>query len=190
MTAGLYLLRHTTSGVLKSKTQLSEGRLLVGRAAEADLYLPDRSVSREHAELVIKKSRVTVRDLSSRNGTYVNDVRVEESAVLLRQRLRFGSVAFVLWDDSPWVMDGQMLEETADTRSAAWDDSLTPVLATLTAAQRRVFDLLIAGKLEKRIARELDLSQHTVHNHIRAIYRAFGVHTRAELLVRVLPQNE
>jgi len=189
MTAGLYLLRHTTTGVLKSKTPLSEGRLIVGRSAEADLYLPDRSVSREHAELLIKKARVTVRDLSSRNGTFVDDVRVTESPVLLRQRLRFGSVAFVLWDDSPCDLDVRLPEETEDTRTSGLDDSLSPLLGTLTTAQRRVFDLLIGGILEKHIAKELGLSQHTVHNHIRSIYRVFGVHSRAELLVRVLPKE-
>jgi DNA-binding NarL/FixJ family response regulator len=56
---------------------------------------------------------------------------------------------------------------------------------TLSEAQRRVFRLLCEGFADKKIAKELGLSQHTVHNHTRAIFQAFGVHSRVELLVVV-----
>ena len=55
---------------------------------------------------------------------------------------------------------------------------------------RIIEELETQGLLEKQVARELGISRHTVHNHIRVIYRAFGVHSRAELLVRVRQQSE
>ena len=56
----------------------------------------------------------------------------------------------------------------------------------LSRAQRRIFDLLLSDHPEKVIARRLSLSGHTVHNHVRAIFKAFEVHSRTELLVRFL----
>ena len=43
----------------------------------------------------------------------------------------------------------------------------------------------MAGFAEKAVAAQLGLSRHTVHNHVRAIYRAYGVRSRAELLARL-----
>jgi DNA-binding CsgD family transcriptional regulator len=45
---------------------------------------------------------------------------------------------------------------------------------------------LLNGDSEKQVARKLDLSQHTVHVYVKALYRRFGVSTRAELLSRYL----
>jgi DNA-binding CsgD family transcriptional regulator len=52
----------------------------------------------------------------------------------------------------------------------------------LSAARRRVYDLLLTRMPEKSIARQLGLSPRTVHHHVTAIFLAFGVHSRAELL--------
>jgi DNA-binding CsgD family transcriptional regulator len=60
------------------------------------------------------------------------------------------------------------------------------VVDSLTPAQRRVFTYLVDGIVEKRIAALLGLSRHTVHNHVRAIYRAFEVQSRPELLARLV----
>jgi DNA-binding CsgD family transcriptional regulator len=59
----------------------------------------------------------------------------------------------------------------------------------LTAAQRRVFDLLLEGLPEKRIARKLKISQHTVHNHVRKIYVAARVGSRPELLAQFVSRK-
>lgn len=46
---------------------------VMGRAEGCDLRLEDDTASRRHAELIVGADGVTVRDLGSRNGTYVND---------------------------------------------------------------------------------------------------------------------
>lgn len=58
--------------------------LLIGRGEDAGLCLPNASVSRHHARLVIDGRRVFVEDLSSDNGTVVNQHLV---AVGTRQEL-------------------------------------------------------------------------------------------------------
>lgn len=59
-----------------------------------------------------------------------------------------------------------------------------PRLATLTARQRQVLARLLRGDAEKQIAFEFDLGRATVHDHVLALYRHFGVSSRGELLSR------
>uniref|UniRef100_A0A7C4QVH8 FHA domain-containing protein n=1 Tax=Schlesneria paludicola TaxID=360056 RepID=A0A7C4QVH8_9PLAN len=184
--SALYLVNLTPTGELKSKFRLPARRLLVGRSMNADLYLGDPSVSRRHAELLVNETHVSVRDLASRNGTFVDDKSVAHSVVHPQQKLRFGAVEFLLTAEEHLGMASSSAPDTTDMHMPPVHSGSQAVLEVLTPAQRRVFDLLIEGMLEKQIAWKLDISPHTVHNHIRAIYRAFGVHSRAELLVRVL----
>jgi DNA-binding NarL/FixJ family response regulator len=50
---------------------------------------------------------------------------------------------------------------------------------TLTLRQREVLELLMEGKSNKEIARTLNLGEGTVKIHMAALFRAFGVNTRA-----------
>jgi DNA-binding CsgD family transcriptional regulator len=54
----------------------------------------------------------------------------------------------------------------------------------LTPAERVVLFELLRGKTAKDIADTLDRSQHTVINHTRKVFAAFGVSSRARLLAR------
>jgi hypothetical protein len=62
---------------------LAEGELLIGRGAEADLQLDDVKVSREHAVLKLHDGALSITDLGSSNGTWVNAQRVEGERELL-----------------------------------------------------------------------------------------------------------
>jgi DNA-binding NarL/FixJ family response regulator len=53
----------------------------------------------------------------------------------------------------------------------------------LTPRQADVLRLLLAGKSNKLICRELDLAEGTVKNHLAAIFRALKVSTRMEAVV-------
>jgi hypothetical protein len=55
---------------------LQAARETIGRAPEADLFLDDVTVSREHAIIEREPDGFYLRDLESLNGTYVNRVRV------------------------------------------------------------------------------------------------------------------
>jgi DNA-binding NarL/FixJ family response regulator len=54
----------------------------------------------------------------------------------------------------------------------------------LSPRMRQTLDRLLAGDSEKQIARKFELSQHTVHVYVKAIYRGFDVNSRSELLAR------
>jgi DNA-binding CsgD family transcriptional regulator len=55
----------------------------------------------------------------------------------------------------------------------------------LSPRQRQVLALLQRGLGEKQVAAELDVSPHTVHDYVKAIYRQHGVSSRAELLTQL-----
>ena len=52
----------------------------------------------------------------------------------------------------------------------------------LTRRQREVLHLLGTGLTEKEVADDLDISIHTVHDHVKALHRTLGVGTRGELV--------
>jgi PAS domain S-box-containing protein len=58
--------------------------------------------------------------------------------------------------------------------------------AKLTPRQQQVLESLLTGQSKKEIAFALHISAHTVHNHVKAVYQAFGVSSRGELLARCL----
>jgi transcriptional regulator with AAA-type ATPase domain len=63
-----------------SKKELDIGpeTVVVGRNEACDLVLDDRKVSAVHMELVATERGVRLRDLGSRNGTFIGDTRVGE----------------------------------------------------------------------------------------------------------------
>jgi pSer/pThr/pTyr-binding forkhead associated (FHA) protein len=62
----------------------------VGRASDADLIVDAALVSRLHCRLEASADGVAVVDLSSTNGTFVNDARVEHGRLMAGDRLRIG----------------------------------------------------------------------------------------------------
>ena len=69
-----------------------------------------------------------------------------------------------------------------EVSSAPPDGDLTPRAA-------ETLRHLLAGDSEKEVARRMHLSPHTVHGHVKALYRRFGVSTRAELLAHHLRRD-
>lgn len=76
-----------------------------------------------------------------------------------------------------WLLRKKSRE--ADVRS-----STAPQLERLTPAQRAVFNLLMNGRGTAQIAKELERSTFTVRNHIKAIFKVFGVTSRPALIVK------
>lgn len=70
--------------------------LVVGRAPNSDIPVIDPTISRRHAEVECADSVVTIRDLGSSNGTFVNGTRVDASHINVGDVVTFGKVAFRL----------------------------------------------------------------------------------------------
>jgi pSer/pThr/pTyr-binding forkhead associated (FHA) protein len=68
----------------------------VGRAPRADFILDVALVSRLHCRLSAQEDRLEVFDLSSTNGTFVNDQRVERAVLASGDRLRVGRIELTI----------------------------------------------------------------------------------------------
>ncbi|MBC8444890.1 MAG: FHA domain-containing protein [Chloroflexi bacterium] len=96
--AFLFFEDGTLSG---QKLPISKRSILLGRGGaghECDIVLPERQVSRVHAEIFLDQGRYFLRDLGSKNGTYLNTQPVigavelhdnDDIQIALCQRIRF-----------------------------------------------------------------------------------------------------
>ncbi len=170
------------------KFPVATGIFIVGRSSGCDLVVRHASVSRRHAEIQVLGDCVTVVDLTSRNGTYIDDERIESGELTVGHKVTFGGVPFVLMSQDPTdeLADSRM--ETADHRDRGRMEIPEAITNQLSAAQQRVLVRLLNGLSEKDAARSLKLSPHTIHNHVRDIYSILNVHSRAELLALLLKQ--
>lgn len=74
---------------------IKKSSFIIGRSKECALRAGSEAISRKHCELKQADSGVTVQDLGSRNGTYVNDERIEGVQPLSHgDTLRIGPLEF------------------------------------------------------------------------------------------------
>ena len=156
--------------------RLEGDRLTVGRDPGSDLALDwDENVSRLHALLERLAGSWTVTDGDmSRNGTFVNEARVQGRRRLHDgDVLRFAGTLVIFRDPSAPA------HETPFVKSGAGVEAVTP-------AQRRVLVALCAPLLEERgpvaatpsnqeIADSIHLSVESVRSHLKTLFRVFEV---------------
>ncbi len=70
--------------------------LIVGRAPTCDLPVFDPTISRRHAELVADGDSLSLKDLGSSNGTFLNGAKVDTATVAIDDLVAFGKVPFRL----------------------------------------------------------------------------------------------
>ncbi len=61
---------------LDSEIRIDRSPFLIGRAGDCDLRLVCPMVSRHHCEIVIQQGAVLLRDVGSKNGTFVEGERI------------------------------------------------------------------------------------------------------------------
>ena len=71
---------------------LYDGENRVGRSQSCQIVLTGATVSRHHAVIHIQGGEITIEDLNSRNGTYVNGQRITHAAVRYQEPIAFGAV--------------------------------------------------------------------------------------------------
>lgn len=121
----------------------------------------------------------------------------EDEAGLVREALQRGALGYVPKSSRPDViLHALRLVLSGGTyvpREIMGGDGGSPAgpgpagLASLglTPRQAEVLPLLLAGKSNKQICRELGMAEGTVKSHIAAIFKALGVTTRMQALVAV-----
>jgi pSer/pThr/pTyr-binding forkhead associated (FHA) protein len=103
---------------------LAGAGLTLGRASTNEIALPDRSLSRRHAEFAVTPSGVRVSDLGSRNGVKVNGVPRTSAVLQHGDRLQIGIYTFEL-KAGPVVTAAPRVEVNCSMEEAANHDLTT-----------------------------------------------------------------
>ena len=153
--------------------QLDGEPLTVGRAARNRIVVgQDRSVSRLHALLVQVASSYSVRDLSSRNGKYINGERIIGERVLRPgDELRIGTV--------------RIFYRAADVAGETVDTVVVEPPPTLTRREREILstlcrpialgDMFTEAVSVAEVARQLSVTSGAVKQHLLNLYAKFDV---------------
>lgn len=81
--------------------QLRDGVNQFGRGAASDFQIADPSVSSSHCRIVVSNGTVSILDLGSTNGTFVNGTKIQEQAIQDGQSIRLGNVEMIFYADAP-----------------------------------------------------------------------------------------
>ena len=112
------------AGPLEGKTfPLTEAELSVGREPSNQISLLDSLVSRRHCVIRREGQGFLIKDLDSRNSTFVNNVPVKERLLADGDQIRIGK--------SILVFQGLQQERTGDGASVRLDSAPTPSGATM-----------------------------------------------------------
>lgn len=108
--------------------------LTIGRDPCCDLVLKDAFVSSRHARIERKTTGFVIRDLHSRNGTFLNGSRVTEASLTLNDRLRLGETVYIFSESSA-------TRPVTASKNPAWNRQLE----RLPAFAATSFPVLITG---------------------------------------------
>ncbi len=89
---------HVREGRIRTSTgdpwiEVGQDPVILGRNPACQIVVDDAKVSAVHVEFLATEDGVRVRDLGSRNGTYVGDVRIGEIVLAVAATLRIGTTS-------------------------------------------------------------------------------------------------
>lgn len=159
---------------------LTGHRVTVGKLSTSVVSLDqDATVSRVHAVLENFGFAWSIRDLGSRNGTYVNGEKITAERVLRSgDELRLGSSRLIFWQAT------QAGEAMADDQTESDERQLRPRLTP------RELDVLVAlcrplvsgdpfaqPTSIHQMARELFVTEAAIKQHLQNLYEKFSIRT-------------
>ncbi|AYF45958.1 FHA domain protein [Halobacteriovorax sp. BALOs_7] len=113
-----------------TKKILIKNKITFGRNKEVvDIVLDDPKVSSKHFEIIYDKSSILVRDLSSKNGTFINQKRIEnEEPLYVYDILKAGSISISIDAKSLTSSEFERLYRKTDPNY--WGENITNILKT------------------------------------------------------------
>ena len=117
----------------KKRFPLKTGGTIVGRDAKySEVVLPALHVSRQHAELLVdgKSESVTIKDLGSANGTFVNGERVTQAQLRPGDQITFDTISLTLYgpgqDPDETVFQARAVESRLEQTTVRGVERLAP----------------------------------------------------------------
>lgn len=142
-----------------------EGEIIVGRASDLDLVLVEDMVSRKHAKMVAQNGTLSITDLGSTNGTFVNGEKIRRTDLKRNDRILIGTSIIKVIPASEMTMDvgqdpgslRQMMEDLAgrapesSTMSGDLEEVPLPDLLQLFATNKKSGVLTISGNRRGKV---------------------------------------
>jgi hypothetical protein len=97
-----------SDGLPAETIMLKSGVNRLGRSSSNDFQIQHPTISRFHCEIEVRDNAMSVRDLDSSNGTFVNDQPVGTAQLETGQILRLGDVKLEVKDAPQPVAEGEM----------------------------------------------------------------------------------
>jgi pSer/pThr/pTyr-binding forkhead associated (FHA) protein len=168
---------------------LDDERVTVGKSSTNLVSLDhDSTVSRVHAVLEKLGNAWSVRDVGSRNGTYLNGERIAAERVLRSgDELRIGKSKLVFWEVKG-TDEATLGEATVSVAPAQPAPHLTRrELEVLVVLCRPLVsgDPFPEAVSVKQMAQELFVTEAAVKQHLQNLYDKFGIPPEGERRVRL-----
>ena len=103
-------LKHILNSIVVSEIDMHEGEYTIGRAQGNSLQIEDGVISGQHAVINMKRNEymdaifdISIKDLGSTNGTYVNSEKIKEQRLNHGDHIRIGTHEFKIFDDQAGV---------------------------------------------------------------------------------------
>src|SRR5690242_19288041 len=127
------LLVHCPDGQTKT-VPLNAERLSVGRSSAAEISFPeDAGLSRQHFAFESEGEDWTVRDLGSKNGTFVNNIPLKARLILKPgDRITAGHLVIVFEPESAAAAPGVVVFEGTDANSPSTSTVVTSLEGALS----------------------------------------------------------
>ena len=122
MEVDLILLKN---GDPRKSFSLPSSVTVVGRRQDCDLCVPLMVISRRHCQITMEEEIVKIRDLGSRNGTFVNSERVDETLICAGDEIQIGPLKFVIRIDG--VPQEASIKGTSDKENVSKGTSRSEV---------------------------------------------------------------
>jgi two-component system, NtrC family, response regulator GlrR len=118
-----------------------------GSAVHCELVVADKAVSRVHFELDPRPDGLWVKDLGSRNGTYVNGVKVTEARIPAGSTIRIGTTDMtVAYGNPDPVADPSPDEQVVFGEALGYSASMRDVFATLSSLAKTEASIILEGE--------------------------------------------
>ena len=103
--------------------QLGDERVTIGRDSSETIQILDQAASREHAEVYRIGEMYFIRDLGSRNGTYMNEELKSQELLREGDRIRIGNTIMV-FEDRKIMKEGEPFEFTEEDMGTTMEFNL------------------------------------------------------------------
>ena len=109
----------------RKNIELKSGIVIVGRRPDCDIRIPLSIVSRKHCRIVYNDNELTLQDLGSANGTFLNNQLVTKMPLSAGDLLTIGPIKFIVQIDGK---PQNLMPPTAGKAKLPSDSSLSDIL--------------------------------------------------------------